>query len=634
MNLLDLVEDERTDVEGYVMADEFLSTYERERPQLLAFDTESPTYKWHLPNADPFCLTFSWGRDRTFYVPCTGDDAERAAAALYAVLTGTPTLVAHPAKYDLHVAKKLLDRFGYPLLVREIHDTLILSHVLDEKCSHALKDLCASFDIRWDDEPAGVKQERIADWRAEHQRVTGREAGFDEVPPRLMVPYAMQDAYLTLELFRHLTVEMDEQVENGPARERKDLRDIYTTELSLQWVLFAAEERGIRVDLDFVNEAIGELTPKLADIRARLREALNWAVNPGSTDDVVRILETHGYDGSVWLNPATGQKNLPEWRMQELVKDESVSDVVRTVLDYRTSSKMLNSYFLTLKDECALDSLDQHIVRCNTRQVGARTGRTSITEPALQTIPREKGDVRGAFVSRVDHKLIYADYQGQELRLLAHYMARIGDETMADIYREGLIDLHRETAAAIFQKPYGEVTKEERRMGKETNFAIVYGAGAEKVGWMHGARSKEDATAKGRVILERLYSRFPGIQVLKRKVEKTMRERGYVVTEFGRRHRETNRRFAYKGLNSLVQGSGADLVKEAMVKVDRSFGVERMRSMILLTVHDEIQTEAPDKEVERTVEIVRHGMLDFPELLVPLEVEIHVADRWSAKMAT
>lgn len=626
MSLLDAIH-EAEEIQGSLTPGEFASIYRKNQPEIIAFDTESPTWKWHLESSPPFALQFSWSKEHTYYVPCGRGGAldQEAAEALYEVFCTAPTLVCHNALYDLHVAKRLLDAFDLPLVIRRVEDTMLMDAVLDEQRHHGLKERCKDLDIRFSDEDPDLMKARIASWRETQSELQGREVGYDEVPLYLMVPYARQDAYLTRELYRHLCTEMEEQV--GPReRKRRDLYDIYDLEMRVLWVIFQLEERGMRVDLDYVWAQITALTPQLAHIRKELFEGLGWEVNPGSTDDVAKALKQLGREDALWTNPKTGKVNLPEWRMQELIHDPAAGELVHMVLEYRTAQKMLSSYYETIADEHKLDESGQAIVRCSVKQMGARTGRTSITEPALQTIPREKGEVRGAFIAREGHDLIFADYSQQELRVLAHYMSLLKHHEMTDIFKDGTIDLHQESAAAMYEVSYDNVTKEQRRDGKTTNFAIVYGAGVKRIAGLHGV---DDDTAKKRLFL--LYDRFPGLVKLKKTCEERMRGKGYVVTAYGRRHREREGKYAYKAVNSLVQGTSADMAKAAMVKIDEAFRREELDSMIVLMVHDEIIVESPEQETERACEIMREAMLDMPEIGVPMEVEIHTAKRWSEK---
>jgi DNA polymerase-1 len=205
-------------------------------------------------------------------------------------------------------------------------------------------------------------------------------------------------------------------------------------------------------------------------------------------------------------------------------------------------------------------------------------------------------------------------------------MSKLKHPEMTDIFLDGTIDLHQETAAAMFECPYDEVTKPQRADGKETNFAIVYGAGIKRIASLHGV---DEETAKAR--LYRIYDRFPGLTKLKRTCEERMRGKGYVTTAFGRRHREKEGKYAYKAVNSLVQGTSADMTKAAMVRIDDAFRAENLDALILLQVHDEVIVECPEHETDRAVEIMREAMLNMPEITVPMGVEVRVTKRWSEK---
>lgn len=635
MNLLEQFDD--FDARELVSADTVLQLWREDRPAVVALDTESPTWRWYESDADPFAVTLSWGRDRTFYVVTRNEDAvyqkthyvddpgnhrirEDAAKMVFEIFNDTPTIVMHNAKYDLHVFKRMFDAHGLELMEREVHDTMIMSPILNEKRHHGLKELSTALGISYDTDgtPADFYRSQIDGWRESQAKVEGREIRYDEVPLRLMVPYAVGDAYLTLALFAEFMHEMEKTSapQSKPFAER-DLPRIYATELDVMWVLFWAEERGMRIDLDFVNTRIAELTPTIEEIRVEMTQQLGWDMNPGSTDDVAKALEQFGIKGD-WVNPRTGRVKLPEWVLEGL--DHPFA---KRVLEYRSATKMLGSYYEHLAQQHRMIG-ELAIISCNFKQMGARTGRMSITEPALQTIPREKGGVRGAFIARPGHQLIFADFKAQELRVLGHYMAKVGDDSMLRIFEQDDPDPHRETAAAMYRVRPEEVTKQMRADGKTMNFAIVYGAGQQKIADMLGVELDQ-----GKKMLYAFYDRFPGIRKLKSATEQAMRERGYIVTVFGRRHREEEGRFAYKAVNSLVQGTSADQAKSAMVRLHRRFEKDGMRSRVLLQIHDEVVVECPEEELDLARETVRAVMCDWPELLVPMDVDINHATRWS-----
>lgn len=621
MSLLDQFEDQGFECPELITAEELERLYERDLPELVALDTESPTFRWHLADADPFAMTVSWGRENTYYVNVRDDQRtvvheshptgwdpskhrvrEDAARVAHRIFVQTPTLVFHNAKYDLHVFKRVFDAWRLPLLVRHVEDTMIMSAILDEQRHHGLKELCTAIGISYDgnEAAADAMRDQIDGWRKAQEGVEGREVSFAEVPLRLMVPYAVRDAYMTWELWHHFRKQMEEQsLPVTKSHEERDLFRIYALELRLLWVLFNAEERGMRVDLDFIHEQIANLVPSLEHIRSEMSQRLGWEMNPGSTEDVAKALKQEGVAGEgQWVNPRTGKHKLPEWVLADI--DHPFA---RAVLEYRTAQKVLSSYFEPLSHQFRWDPEQQAIVRCNFKQQGARTGRMSITEPALQTIPREKGNVRGAFIARKGCKLIFADFKNQELRVLGHYMAKIGEPSMKEVFEKSDADPHAETAAAMYKVSLEQVTKPMRYNGKTLNFAICYGAGQQKISDMLGVPLSE-----GKQMLYSFYDRFPGVRMLKARTTKAMENRGYVVTVFGRRHRERDGRYAYKAVNSLVQGTSADLAKAAMVKCDDLFIQAGMRSRVLLQIHDELVVEAPDEEMDQALVLIRQGM--------------------------
>lgn len=623
MNLLDTVEGDQYDGPEMQPVAEVQRLFDEEKPRAVALDTESSTYRWHQDRADAFAVSISWGRNRTYYLPCGIDEdfeQARAVAEFCAhVFMTCDRVVMHHSKYDLHVFHRLFRHFRIPMVTRRIDDTMLLSAILDEQRHHGLKELTSSFGIEYvKGVDADSLKNQINHWMEEQERMTGRLPGYDEAPKRLIAPYAAQDAYLTMALYIRLMSELLGEDEKQKNSSRAKLMDTYLQELRLTWVLWAAEERGMAIDMDFVNRKIAELTPFLETVKVEMHQEFGFDMNPGSTEDVARALKSVGIQGE-WTNPRTGKQKLPEWELERI--DHPLA---KRVLEYRTAQKMLTGYYEVLANEAKLED-GEWIVHPSFKQNGARTGRTSVTEPALQTIPREKGEVRGAFVSRKGHKLIFADYSGQELRVLAHYLTQIGDTSMKDVFEKGA-DLHRETAAAILEKAADKVEKFERQFGKNTNFAIVYGAGGAKIGWMWG----RDAEF-GKRALTRLYNRFPGIRKMKRMTTQAGENRGYVQTVFGRRHRMGPGTPAYRLLNYLIQGTSAELSKYAMIRVDDALIKAGLTARVLLLIHDEIVVEAPDDEVDRAKVIMEREMTHCPMLSVKMEVESAIAARWSEK---
>lgn len=651
MNLLDELEDAKFESKDLVTADELCQLLAEHKPTHIAIDSESPHFNWWHPDYDPFCFTFSWGLEHSYFVPClrrsTPEQDKILAQALGLILKlaseGRMTIVMHNAKYDLHVIKRFMESVGFGHLFVEVpfphlQDTMIMSPILDEQRGHALKALSDTYQLSYGGEDASALQVQIKGWIQSMGKVIGTEPGYDEVPDYLMVPYAVQDAYITLELYRRFAKQMERDDPNG-----KDLKRIYELEMKLMWILFWGEERGMCVDMDFVYDQMALLTPQLEHLQQQCIEVTGMETvagepfNPGSTPHVAQALKAIGrYDEKACTNPYTGKPNIPEWILKDI--DHPVA---QTILKYREVQKVLSSYFGKIK-ECVIHEGDLDIVHPNVKQIGARTGRMSVTEPALQTLPRKKGNVRGAFIARPGHKLVFADYSQQEYRVLAHYSKAIGYPEMGDFFIDDTsIDFHAATAAMVYGKDISEVTSAERSAAKNLNFAIAYGAGKMKLAQMLGFKVKK-GPGKNEIIweseedeetvtnlMDKYHSQFPGAKKLKYGTSDKMKARQHIRTIFGRRHREKDGKFAFKALNSLIQGTSADLTKAAMVQLDEDLKAAGSKAAIVMAVHDELIVECPDEEVDQVKEIMTKAMVEFPQLTVPLDIDINIAERWS-----
>jgi DNA polymerase-1 len=297
-------------------------------------------------------------------------------------------------------------------------------------------------------------------------------------------------------------------------------------------------------------------------------------------------------------------------------------------MEYRELSKLENTY---------LDALPE-LVNPNTgrlhtsfNQTVATTGRLSSSDPNLQNIPirRELGrDIRKGFIPRKGWVLVAADYSQIELRLLAH-LSR--DPAFVEAFNAGG-DIHRQTAAIIFDVPIGSVTSEMRARAKTINFATIYGQGAHAL-----SRQLKIEHSEARAFIARYFERFSGIRRYLDSMVKFAREHGYVQTIFGRRRyipelRERNfniRAFGERtAANSPIQGSAADLIKIAMIRVDRLLRERDLAAKMLLQVHDELVFEAPADEVEVLDNLVRDAMENAAELSVPLVVDVGVGQNW------
>jgi DNA polymerase I len=300
----------------------------------------------------------------------------------------------------------------------------------------------------------------------------------------------------------------------------------------------------------------------------------------------------------------------------------------RLILDYRELQKLKSTYIDTLPA-----TVNRHTGRIHTsfNQTGAATGRLSSSDPNLQNIPirTPRGEtIRRGFVPRPDWQFLVADYSQIELRLMAHLS---GDPAFIEAFRQGG-DIHRQTAALIFNLPLDQVTSEMRARAKTINFATIYGQGPFALSRQLGI-AQDDA----RTFIARYFERFAGVRAFLDRMIRLAREQGYVETLFKRRRyipeikdRNFNMR-AYgerNAQNSPLQGSAADLIKLAMVRIHAALAGRRLRSRMLLQVHDELVFEVPPDEIEPMRTLVREHMENVVELEVPLVVDIGVGPNW------
>jgi DNA polymerase I len=298
------------------------------------------------------------------------------------------------------------------------------------------------------------------------------------------------------------------------------------------------------------------------------------------------------------------------------------------LMEYRELSKLEGTYLDALP---ALVHPGDGRIHTSFNQTVASTGRLSSSDPNLQNIPirRELGrDIRRGFIPRPGWKLIAADYSQIELRLLAHLSA---DTAFVNAFRAGG-DIHRQTASIIFDVPIEQVTSDMRARAKTINFATIYGQGANAL-----SRQLRIEPAEAKRFISEYFERFRGIRLYLDSMVEFARENGYVQTLFGRRRYITelrDRNFSVRqfgertATNSPIQGSAADLIKIAMIRIHDSLRTSGARSIMILQVHDELVFEAPTDEVASLRELVSHEMEHAAELSVPLVVDIGVGDNW------
>ena len=532
-------------------------------------------------------------------------DRAEALALLAPVLTDPAILkIGQNLKYDL----KILRRLG--LDVTPIDDTMLISYVLDAGLHTHGMDALSS---RWlSHDPIPIKS-LLGSGKS--------QITFDRVPVETAAPYAAEDADVTLRLHRVLK----------PRLAREGLASVYETlERPLVPVLADMELAGIQVDRQRLSRLSGAFAQRMAALEAECHDLAGEKFNLGSPKQLGEIL----FDR---LNlPGGSRTRTGAWSTDadalETLAAEHGSDLAARVLDWRQVAKLKSTY---------TDALQTHIhpetgrVHTSFSLAATTTGRLASTDPNLQNIPvrTEAGrEIREAFTAPEGRVLVSLDYSQIELRLLAH-VADIPQLRKA--FREGQ-DIHAITASEMFGVPVEGMDPMVRRRAKAINFGVIYGISA--FGLANQLRIPRD---EARAFIDRYFERFPGIRAYMDATVATAKRRGWVETVFGRRIHTPEigasgpraGMAARAAINAPIQGSAADVIRRAMIRIPEALRAEGLTARMLLQVHDELVFEAPEAEAEALVAVARRVMegaaSPVAELSVPLVVEAGVGGNWA-----
>lgn len=376
-------------------------------------------------------------------------------------------------------------------------------------------------------------------------------------------------------------------------------RAAYDLEMACQRVLCEMELRGVRIDAAYCYEQRERLAAHLAELRVQLGD-----INPSAPAQVAAALQADG----VVLTKRTENNafSVDDGVLKAVAADSSLASLV---LEARTTQKLLSAYFENFLEFREGDILNPHI-----NQLAARTGRMSVTEPALQQIPRSSL-VRDAFIPREGNRMVLVDYDNEELRVAAHYS---GEPAMLEAFIDGR-DLHMETARRLYGP---EATRAQRSTAKNAMFAKAYGAGVEKFAATAGIGQAEAAA-----VFQTLDSLYPALNTIMQRVTAAVRARGgggtgFVALPDGRRLKVKTDK-AYVGFNALIQGTCALVLKQSIVDLDAA-GLARY---INLPIHDELMLDVPEAEVEEVVPEVKR-IMTREDFRAPLTVGAKVVERW------
>jgi len=584
--------------------------------KLFAFDTE--TTGIDAQQAQLVGVSFAVQANEAAYIPLTHSyigvpdqlDRDTVLLALKPLLEDPQKLkVGQHAKFDMNILANCAIG-GDPacgITVRGIaFDTMLESYVLNSTATRHDMDSLAKMYLDHDT----VSFQDIAGKGA-------KQLTFDQIPLEQAGPYAAEDADVTLRLHQALF----EQLTALPSL-ASVLTDI---EMPLVPVLARIERQGALVDAELLGVQSIELGNKMVALEREAFEIAGEEFNLGSPKQLGAILyEKLGLP--VLKKTGKGQASTAEEVLAKLAEDDY--PLPKVLMQYRSMSKLKSTYTDRLPEQ-----INPRTGRIHTsyHQAVAATGRLSSSDPNLQNIPVRTAEgrrIRQAFVAPKGYKLLAADYSQIELRIMAHLSK---DEGLLNAFRDNL-DVHTATAAEVFKVELGEVTSDQRRSAKAINFGLIYGMGAQKLGKDIGVDTK---TAKA--YIDVYFARYPGVREYMERTRAQASDQGYVETLFGRRlylpdihsNRPQERAGAERtAINAPMQGTAADIIKKAMVKVDDWLTASGLDAKVILQVHDELVLEVREDLVAEVSEKIREHMSGAAKLDVPLLVEVGVGNNW------
>ena len=572
-----------------------------------AFDTETTSLDYM--DAELVGVSFAIAAGEAAYVPLAHDypgapaqlDRDQVLAQLKPMLEDDKLgKIGQNLKYDMSVLA------NYGVTLRGIaFDTMLESYVLDSVASRHDMDSLARHYL-------GHQNIAFSDIAGKgSKQLTFNQIGLDEAGR-----YAAEDADVTLQL--HQTLWPRLQATGSLASVFLDI------DMPLVPVLSHIERNGCRIDIDMLRQQSQELAKKMVALEKQAWDTAGQQFNLGSPKQLGDIL--YGKLGiPVLKKTPKGQPSTAEAVLEELALDYPLPQVI---MDYRRVNKLRSTYTEKLPEMISRRSGRLHT---SYHQAITATGRLSSSDPNLQNIPvrtEEGRRIRQAFVAAPGYKLVAADYSQIELRIMAHLSEDAG---LLDAFSRGL-DIHKATAAEVAGKSIEQVTDEERRNAKAINFGLIYGMSAFGLARQLGI-SRHDAQQ----YVDSYFEKYPGVQRYMAETRTAAAENGYVETLFGRRlylpeihaRQAAVRQGAERtAINAPMQGSAADIIKRAMIDVDRWLSDSTIDARMIMQVHDELVFEVAEQQVDELVAEVAARMSNAAELKVPLLVEPGVGDNW------
>jgi DNA polymerase-1 len=547
---------------------------------IVAFDTETNS----LENPDIVGFSFAWEKNKAYYVPINhfylgvGKQIDEKNAINAIKKLFTRKIIGHNLKFDLKMLRK------YGLKLNPFNDTMILAWLNDPDSAVGLD---------------SVAKRYLNHRNIKFKDIIGKKKNFSEVPIEEATKYAAEDALISLKLYDVLINRLWDEV-------KWDLENIEIPFINL---LIDMENEGIKVDIEYLENLQKEITQKLDKLTKEIFELAGSEFNIKSTKQLSYILF------EVLKLPAK-KKTKTGYSTDEKVLNslKNAHPIMPKLLEYRKLDKMLSTYVIPLKEYSKKDK--NHKIYTNFIQTGTATGRLSSKNPNLQNIPTSTEiNIRNAFIA--EKMFVSLDYSQIELRLLAHFSE---DERLIEAFLNDK-DIHLETAIKIFGE---DKAKEYRSIAKSINFGLIYGMGPKKLSETINVSTKE-----AKEFIEKYFASFPTVKSFIEKTKLNARTNGYVETLFKRRrffnfasaNARTIANYEREAVNTIFQGSAADIIKKAMLEIKNNFP----KSKMLLQIHDELIFEIESEDEAKEYQKIMQNVV---KLKVPLKVGISFGKRW------
>jgi len=572
------------------------------KEESFCFDTE--TTGLDALQAELVGISFSTKAFEGYYIPVSADQAEaQKTVDIFKGLFENENIkkIGQNLKYDI----LLLSRYGVDVK-GEFFDTMLAHYLIDPDTRHNMDYLSETY-LNYT--PVSITE--LIGTKGKNQ------GNMRDVDVELVKEYASEDADITLQLKNKL----------APLLEETSTLDLaQKVEFPLLKVLAEVERNGVKIDVDTLHQFSTEIERDVKGLEQQIYEKAGVTFNIASPKQLGEVL----FD-KLQLDPKAKKTKTGQYKTGEdvLLALANKSDIVQDILDFRQLQKLKSTYVDALPN---LINPNTGLIHTSYNQAVAATGRLSSTNPNLQNIPirTERGrGVRKAFISRNDNwTLLSADYSQIELRIMAELSQ---DVNMLEAFKQGL-DIHKATAARVYSVSLDEVNSDMRRNAKAVNFGIIYGQSAFGLSQNLGISRKEAAE-----IIDQYFTQYTGIRKYMGEVIEFAKENGYVETILKRRRylRDINsanmtvRGFAERNaINAPIQGSAADLIKIAMINIQKDIAEKGLEGKMIMQVHDELVFDVPNHEIDEFKAIIENRMKNAIEMQVPIEIEIGEGKNW------